>query len=367
MTPRQRVLAVLHGKKADRVPWFGDLDYWASSLAASGKKQSDFVRREHYIDWHRELGVGFYLQGYFPFKTIVENCKCSEWKEGNRRYRRIETPKGILRECWTYIPEAFTEAPTEHLLKSRSDLAAYRYMHENTRYEPDYDFAFERIAQVGDMGILLCYLPKSPLMQMVALDAGIMAVTMMNFDEPDEFSQTLAVVRKSHDTAAEIALKSPAEALMIPENLSSEVVGPKFFESYMRDYHTRWAHNINTAGKYSFVHLDGTLKGLLRLEAQTGIKVIEAMTPSPVGDLAVSRWSDEVQNDDTVLWGGIPGVYFTSHTPENEFERHVIETLNIMKQQPRYVLGVADQVPPDGIEGRVRRVGELVEKYGAYC
>jgi hypothetical protein len=40
--------------------------------------------------------------------------------------------------------------------------------------------------------------------------------------------------------------------------------------------------------------------------------------------------------------------------------------IEIMVKEPRYVLGVADQVPPDGLEDRVRRVGELVELYGRY-
>jgi hypothetical protein len=30
------------------------------------------------------------------------------------------------------------------------------------------------------------------------------------------------------------------------------------------------------------------------------------------------------------------------------------------------VLGVADQVPPDGLERRVKRVAELVEEFGKY-
>jgi hypothetical protein len=35
-----------------------------------------------------------------------------------------------------------------------------------------------------------------------------------------------------------------------------------------------------------------------------------------------------------------------------------------MRREPRYVLGAADQVPPDGLESRVRRVAELVEEFG---
>jgi hypothetical protein len=37
-----------------------------------------------------------------------------------------------------------------------------------------------------------------------------------------------------------------------------------------------------------------------------------------------------------------------------------------MKKQPRYVLGVADQVPPKARFERVKRVSELVESYGCY-
>jgi len=51
---------------------------------------------------------------------------------------------------------------------------------------------------------------------------------------------------------------------------------------------------------------------------------------------------------------------------DEEFERHIKNVLSVMRAEPRYVLGVADQVPPDGLERRVRRVRELVEQYGAY-
>jgi len=37
-----------------------------------------------------------------------------------------------------------------------------------------------------------------------------------------------------------------------------------------------------------------------------------------------------------------------------------------MGTAPRFVLDVADQIPPDGLESRVRRVGEIVEESGRY-
>lgn len=44
----------------------------------------------------------------------------------------------------------------------------------------------------------------------------------------------------------------------------------------------------------------------------------------------------------------------------------VRDVLSVMTSEPRYVLGVADQVPPTGLRKRVIRVAELVERYGAY-
>jgi len=365
MTPQNRILKILKGEQPDQVPWFGDLDYWATALIAKKEKSQNFKRSREYIEWHKQLGAGFYLQGHFSFRPNFD-FEEKIWHEGNRRYRKIVTPKGALQECWKYIPDSYTEAPVEHLVKSENDLAALRFVYENTNWEPDYDFSYQRLEQIGDQGILLCYLPKSPFMHLVALEAGIMAVTFSEMNAPDEFAETLSVMKICFDKAAQIAVESPAEALMIPENLSAEMVGPRYFEKYMRAYQEEWIGKIRDIGKYSFIHMDGTLKGLLREEASTGVSVIEAMTPAPVGDLAIEDWISVAKNPNTILWGGIPGSYFTDFVSDADFDRFVKHVLSVMRTKPRYVLGVADQVPPDGMEYRVKRVRELVDKFGAY-
>jgi uroporphyrinogen-III decarboxylase len=311
------------------------------------------------------LGVGFYLQGYFPF-TAKYHFKTKIWHEGNRNYRKIFTPKGDLQECWENIATSFSEGPIEHLVKSIEDLAALRYVYENTEWQVDYDFAWQRMEQIGEQGILLCYLPKSPFMHLVVLEAGIVAVTFTEMDAPEEFSETLAVITESFNQAAKIAVNSPAEILMIPENLSSEMIGTRYFHKYMRSYQEKWIQEIKKAGKFSMIHMDGTLAGLIKLEAATGIDVLEALTPAPVGDLAIEKWDDRANNPNTILWGGIPGSYFTPAISDDEFDDHIKTALSSMRIEPRYVLGVADQVPPDALEYRVRRVSELVDQYGNY-
>jgi uroporphyrinogen-III decarboxylase len=366
MSPKERILTILKGGKPDQVPWFGDLDYWANSLIKRGFKPEGFISSDDYIHWHKELRVGFYLQGYLPYRQIISNCTINEWKEGLRHFKEIRTPVGSVRECWEYIPTSFSEGPVEHFMKSEGDITVMKFIYENTRFEPDYDFAHQRLKQVGDQGVVLCYLPKSPFMHLLALEAGVVAVTMAALTMPDEFQELLSIMKTAFDQAAQIAVDSPAEVLMIPENLSSEMVGPELFQLYMRDYQTEWTGKINEKGKYSFIHIDGTLGGLIQQEARVGFSVLEALTPFPVGDLKWEDLAGKVADSKSILWGGIPGVYFTASVSDEEFDSHIKYLLSIMIKEPRYVLGVADQVPPDGLEYRVRRVAELVDKYGMY-
>ncbi len=366
MTSRDQVLTILNGGQPDQVPWFGDLSYWYGYLAAENKLAPAHQGGEGIYQMHRDLGVGFYLQGYFPFKQDYANVQTESATEGDLTVTTIKTPCGTLRQRWKYLKESYCGAPVEHWVKEWHDLAALRFWYENMAFEPDYQEASRRQGLIGDNGITLCYLPKSPLMDLVALHAGIEAVTYIAMDAPDELQQTLAVMRATNDRAARIALDSPAETLMIPENLSSESVGANLFEQCgMRDYETHWNTRMKAAGKFSFVHIDGTMKGLVRQVASTGFRVLEALTPSPVGDIPMNEIHQWVDGDN-IIWGGLPGVYFTDLIGDAEFDRFVISVLEVMVTRPRYVLGVADQVPPRCRYERVARVRQLVDKYGKY-
>jgi uroporphyrinogen-III decarboxylase len=263
------------------------------------------------------------------------------------------------------LPESYCSATTEHLVKGPGDLPALRYLYEHTFYEPDYALAARRYDLVGDHGLVLCYLPKTPFMELVALRAGIQTVTYLLADARDEMEETLAVMTRKHDEAAQIALDSPAECLMIPENLSSESVGKRLYGRYVRPYEARWIERIRAAGKYSFIHIDGTLRGLMREVSQTGFDVLEAVTPEPSGDIPVEElhcWAEP----GTVIWGGLPGVMFSDLVSDAEFDAFVARALAVFRSAPRYVLGVADQVPPLARRERIARVAELVELHGRY-
>jgi uroporphyrinogen-III decarboxylase len=363
MTKRERILTVLKRQKPDRLPWCADLSYWMTGLKCDGKLEPRYQGEKGIFQMHRDIGAGFYLQGFFPFTETYDGVEVKREKAGNTNTTRYVTPKGTLTEVREYLPTAYAWAPKEHMVKDVSDFPALRYLFEHTSYEADYDRIHRYQEEAGDNGVTLCYTPKSPFMDLVALRMGITAVTFAILDDEDEFAALLEVMAKKHMEASALTLASPCECIMVPENLSSEVVGKPYFFKYMKGYHKKITDLIRQAGKFSFIHQDGTLKGLVKEISEAGFDVVEACTPAPVGDIPIEEVA-ELVHPDTILWGGIPGGYFTDFVSDKEFDKFVIHILEVLRRRPNSALGVADQVIPGSRFERIKRVDRLVEAYG---
>jgi hypothetical protein len=202
--------------------------------------------------------------------------------------------------------------------------------------------------------------PRSPLARLFVQWAGVQAASLLLAAAPDEMAELLATLDAKDDAAYALCAAAPSPLVMIPDNLSADIWGPAFFRRHAGAIHRRRTEQLRGAGKIVITHLDGRMRGLLGAVAETGIDGIEGLTPRPLGDLDVADLRAAAGRPDTVLWGGIPGVMFTPHWRDEEFERAVRRAVEAFAGDPRTVLGVGDQVPPDGLLRRVKRVGELL-------
>jgi len=132
---------------------------------------------------------------------------------------------------------------------------------------------------------------------------------------------------------------------------------------FMAGGHKKRLERLHSAGTACAVHLDGVVRGLLPKLAAAGFDAVEALTPQPVGDLDVGEMRTVAGNDSVILWGGVPGIMFAPPYTWDDMEKHVVKTLGAWKGS-RFILGVADQVPPDGDIGFCPRIAELVENFG---
>lgn len=383
MNRREDVKKVLAGQEPEYVPWFGDLAYWLNYLRDEDlipmkyKQMGDERSREMTGKLagglseeglqclHKDLGIGFYLQGDFPYRTIYQNVETEVIENSQGIITRYHTPYGTLQEIWKYVRESYSLAPVEYLLKTAEDIKIFRYIYENVKYEADYALAEKRAKLLEDNGINVMYTPKTPLMELVALKAGIENVVEIMADDTEEFEELLDCMKEKHTIAAQLAIDSPAECIFVPDNLSSEMVGGSLYDNYIKEVHEDWTNRIKAAGKKSMVHLDGTLNPLLRKLSEAGFDVIEAVTPKPVGDIELEELRNHT-GENTIIWGGIPGGFFAESFPEEEFENWIIRVLKMMRKDRRFVLGVADEVVPGTSFSRLRKVEELIEKYGKF-
>lgn len=365
MSPRERVLAIFEGRKPDRVPWFADLTYWHFAEERRGALPEQYRGEEGLARLHRDLECGFYLQLLDPYR-IESEVEVREVEKDGRLVRTIQTPVGELREVLSYQPDSFTWSWTEHLVKKLEDLRALRYWLESQRFIPDDTAVQRRIAVCGPNGIGIIALPRTPLSRMQVEFSGIAFLAFAMYDEPEQLEAILQVMEQTDEERYRITCGSSARFVMFPDNLSSEVLSPRWFEKYTLPYYQRRCEPLRAAGKFTLSHLDGTMRGLLPLLARSGVDCVEGLTPAPVGDLEPERLR-EFAGPKLILWGGVPGSLFSPLHSEKMFEEYVRRYITHHKQVGLpFLLGIGDQLPPDGLIERIHKVREIVDEIGGY-
>lgn len=361
MTPRERLLAPFRGIRPDRPAWLADLGYWYAAAKAKGELPPRYHGAEGYGRLHVDLGVcRHYGTSGSTFSTRLDGVEHEVKDDGRERLRRWSTPAGALTDRWRYIEVAHCWAHVDYAAKTAADLAVVQDIFERTRREPN-GTAFQAAAEsLGDSGLPISPVPRSPLPALLADWCGVMNTIYLVHDEPRAVQDTLQAIDRSNDAAFEAAAASQAELFHFCDNLDSDNCTSLFGE-YMAEYYTRRLGQLHDAGKFAAVHLDGTVRGLLPRLAQCGFDGIESITPGPVGDVEVEDLRTVVGNDDTVLWGGIPGAMFCAPWTEGDVRAQTQRLLDACWEGGRLVVGSADQVPPNGDVGLCRVIADTID------
>jgi hypothetical protein len=188
--------------------------------------------------------------------------------------------------------------------------------------------------------------------------AGIEAGTYLLFDAEEAVRDLFSLLEAEEAPVLDALCALRPPLVHFPDNLSSETVA-SLYADWMLPTHRRRLERLHSAGISAAVHLDGTLRGLLPQLAAAGFDAIEALTPAPVGDVAVENMRAVVGNEQVILWGGIPGAMFAPPYTWDDMEQHLQQVLESWQGTP-FVLGVADQVPPDGDVTFCTRIAEVL-------
>jgi len=350
------------------MPWFADLTYWYSSHKTMGTLPSKY-EDEGRINLYKDLGCGAHEELYGPvttseFTQVKTNVhEVPEPDGGFTRYTVYETPIGQLRKVDRSSKVSYSSATIEHPVKTERDLKILRFIIKDQKITPNKE-AYEHQSKLMKMwdgwGIVSSVPPRTPLSRLVVEWAGLTNVAKLQWRAREEFDETIQVMCEADDPIYDAIEDSPARFVYFGENLSSDIISPTMFKAHIDSYYRRRASQLHSAGKLIYVHIDGALRGLLPLLRATGVDCAQSLTPAPMGDLKVAELR-KTAGDDIVLWGGLPGALFSRAYPAETLRGVLDEILDSYSDDRRFIVGVADQVPPDGDIQRARMVTDVVE------
>lgn len=372
MTQRQRLLAVFCGEPVDHLPWAADLTYWYGARVHDNTVDEEHRGKEGFVRLHRDLGVCCYYVYYGqPMRSVSDDSVQTESSEEEGVSRTtIRTPLGSLTQENRWLPRSYCHGRTKPYVETPEDLRVLRYIVEHRSWEATPDSYREHQALLGEDGLAPGFVPRAPLSAMIAEWAGLTNTALLLADAREEMECTLDAIAASNAPALRLAAESEAPLYHFGDNLSAENIGG-LFDRYLRDYYRHAAEVLHEGGKFVAVHVDGTMRGLLHRFRDTGVDAIESLTPWPVGDVALEDLRAVAQDENVILWGGLPGAMFSPAFSSQDIRDMTEKILALFGQtgrrgpRGRFIVGSADQVPPDGRIEDVRMVSDILAESAA--
>jgi len=336
LTPRERIMCVLQREVPDRVP-LGAYSF----LLPRGSVERKL----------REKGCGIvhFEKVYDTEIKNVEICIEEKWENNEKiAIRTYRTPLGDLYEKIKIDPGYHSQWIKEFMIKKLSDYRIAKYIVENTVYHKNYDFFIEVEKNMGEDGILIANMDRTPLQRTLIELTGTERLCIFNSLE------------KKQDEIYKIAADSPAKIIHNWDNLTEDITEPRLFQKYCLPLYNKYARMLHEKDKIYVVHMDGKLNHLKDLIKKTEIDVIESFTlPSAGGNLPIEEAKDIWENKSIIA--NLPA--FLCYKDEN-FIRKFIQDLLTKVPKERFMLDVSEDLPQGFWRNTLLIVADAIQVYG---
>ncbi len=341
MNSKDRILAALRGNKADKVPFSPFLAYW-------WEFQSDELKAKGMYSFMKSVGADPLLRGGESpmFKVEFVGCEIVEQAKGIKRYVEHRTPIGTLYTEYTYVANGDTWFLTKHPIETIEQLHIFKCLMERAKITSDYGM-YDKLTNSGKNDMLL--LPvvgvfyKSAFQSLLEQWIGTENLIFMLYDDEDEIMDTLKIMWEKDAETVEISADSPAEGFIFWEDSSTTNISPDIFNRCSAPELRNWSQRIHKRGKLLVHHACGHLRDLIVPMSQTGIDVIESITPPPTGNITIEH-AFNLLPENIALIGGIDPVFLLDCSLD-ELEKYAIDLLNVAKGR-RFVMANSDSCPP---------------------
>jgi hypothetical protein len=294
-TLKEKMLAVLHGREHENVPF--------AQYVLSQYHCQSFPKKQELWDTFGPDAVGqIRLSSAIGFKT--PNCRFENEKityDGREAFRNtLITPIGNLDEIRLYEPSMMSTAAATHYVKTEEDYKTLLYYLRDIEVIEWLEDFYKATEELGDYGLAHCCMPRTPYQAMWIQWVGMQDLAVHLAMVPDLMEEVLGMIDDVNTRAYHIVAKAiqhaPIPYLVVGDNLTAPMIGDRYFRKYNLPAYNRLVDILAETGIHCpvFVHTDGYLKALWEAFDEARIDGLESLSPPPDNDTSVAtasaRW-----------------------------------------------------------------------------
>jgi hypothetical protein len=322
MTQRDNLIAALDGQRPERIPYTINQEFVTDDPA-----------------WEALFAAGLCLIPYMH--TVREEMTDVErvgepvtWQGQAARRVTLRTSQGEISQIevngWVQ----------EYYLKTPADYRVMTHIVRNTRLTLDPAGFAAAESQVGDRGLTLVGVGRSPMQTILVDYAGLEAFSYHLADEFTELFELAEALENQLLARCRLTAAGPGQFVSLLENFTAESWGAERFRQYHLPVYAKLLPIFAAAGKRVFPHCDGQIACVAPLLAETGFAGLESLTEPPEGDLTLAQVRSAF--GDKVFWANINvGIY---SLPPAELRRWVRERMQAAAPDDR---GLAFEISED--------------------
>jgi hypothetical protein len=364
MTGQELLMAGLRGKQTPQMPFAARIDLWYNYNQHHGSLPEKYSGMTM-IEIGKRLGIP--LQSRL-FSVVIEHFEGVEVRTTQHPpYVTTEyiTPVGTLKKTLLYAQHEGPWIAYEHekLFKSPEDYAPLNYLMTHTMPRSNENAYDTARTEVGSDGLVVTGVGLwSPAQRVMREIMGYQTFFYELMDRPARVEELIESVSNLERRKYRLALDSDLEVFNVCANWSDDIHTP-IFSRFMAPWFSEITALLHDHGRLAMAHVDGENRRLVPLMRETDIDIWEAWTPAPMTRLSNIQFRSTV-HPESVIWGGLPSTLFEPTCSESEFNEYVINNLlGEVGHTGRFIIGMGDNLPFDGIIDRVARVPELVDSF----
>ena len=360
LTNRERMLAVYANRLPDRIPVgiysryhrVGEAERVARN---AGLGILDFFPAVSLLapPWHIQTG-------YLSEVRNTDFDVAYRWEDGRLiQRRRFRTPVGTVEAQVFLDPDSASEWTRKHYIETPEDYKIVQYIVENTVFHPQQGTVEQRITDLGEDGVLLGRMDRSPYQKLLVELADPEKLILDICTDPGPVEELMQVIDRRLDEQFAVMLESSVSIVWQPDNVTADMTPPDYFQKYNLPFYTKHGTQCRAAGKIYAVHIDGRTKGIKDLIAEAPIDVVESFSlPEMAGDLSLE--------EARAAW---PGKVICPNFPANlcaksadEIELYLTNLFRDHGGRTPFMIQISEDIPLETYPHVVRVLSEFTRK-----